>query len=279
MSCGRIAIVTDSTADIPEELAEKYDIHIIPAILVVGGESIEDRYGFSRRDFYNRLPLLNPIPTTGTPSLAIFQQTYENLLSNGKQMILSIHVANNLSGIIDTARSAAMGFKGRVKIFDSQSVTLGLGFQCIEAAEAIMNGASLDDVSKIIEAARNRARVIAMLDTLEYVRRSGRVSWARARIGNLLNLKPFVEVRDGLVHSLGEVRTRRKGIERLIAMVRKILPLKRLAVLHTNAEDDASYILSVLKAEIPTPPIVVNITTVIGTHVGPNGLGCAGLIE
>lgn len=278
MSQERITIVTDSTADIPEELAQHYKIHVIPAVLVINNETYEDGKGFSRRDFYEHLPNMNPIPSTGTPSIASFQETYEQLLSNGVEHILSIHVASKLSGIFQTACSAASEFKGYVHTFDSQSLTLGLGFQCIEVAEAIKEGASIEKALRIVEAVQSRARVIAMLDTLEYVRRSGRVSWARARIGNLLSLKPFVEVREGLVHSLGEVRTRKKGIARLIELARKIAPLKRLAVLHTNAEDDANFILKMIQSdEVPSKPLVVNITTIIGTHVGPNGLGFAGL--
>jgi DegV family protein with EDD domain len=278
MNSDHIAIVTDSTADIPEELARRYNIHVIPAILVINNQTYEDNSGFSRQEFYELLPEISPLPTTGTPSIASFQETYEQLLVGGKENILSIHVSSMLSGIYDTASSAAAGFNGRVHVFDSHSLTLGMGFQCIETAEAIEQGATIHEALKIVKNARSKARVIAMLDTLEYVRRSGRVSWAKARIGNLLKLKPFVEVREGLVYSLGEAHTRRKGIERLTDLARKIVPWKRLAVLHTNAEEDARFIFSILKPEILTQPMVVNVTTVIGTHVGPNGLGIAGLL-
>ena len=126
---------------------------------------------------------------------------------------------------------------------------------------------------------RPRAHVIAMLDTLEYLRRSGRVSWARARLGNLLRIKPFVEVKSGGVVSLGETRTRRKGIERLHQFLNEQGSLERLAILHTNAEQDARQFLADLDFPIPANPLIVNVTTVIGTHVGPNGLGFATVVH
>jgi fatty acid-binding protein DegV len=121
--------------------------------------------------------------------------------------------------------------------------------------------------------------VIAMLDTLEYVRRSGRVSWARARISGLLRIKAFLEVKEGTVFSLGEARTRQKGIERLMELIHKLGPMERLALLHTNAEGDARKILSDLNPQLSTEPLLVNVTTAIGTHVGPNGLGIAAVIS
>jgi fatty acid-binding protein DegV len=118
-----------------------------------------------------------------------------------------------------------------------------------------------------------------MLDTLEYIHRSGRVSWAKARIGALLNLKPFVEVVDGNVNSLGEVRTRKKGKARLFEMMQSPKPLHRFCVLHTNAEDDARKLLGNLAPELDSEPLVVNVTTAIGAHVGPNGLGFVALYQ
>jgi len=131
----------------------------------------------------------------------------------------------------------------------------------------------------LVQTTRQGVRVIAMLDTLEYVRRSGRVSWARARLGNLLRVKPFLEVKDGKVLSLGETRTRRKGTEHLRQLLLKQGIIERLAVLHTNAEADAHNFLSTLKLNLDTKPFLVNVTTVIGTHVGPNGLGFATVVK
>jgi len=268
-----IAIVTDSTADVPEALAEKLNIHVVPAILMLGEESFEDGKGFSREEFYERLPEMDPLPTTGTPSAGTFESLYQTLFAQEIQEIISIHVSSSLSSIYSTAQMAAQSFGERVHVVDSESLSLGFGWQVIAAAEAAQKNSSVSEIIEIINSTRKKMRLFAMLDTLEYVHRSGRVGWARARIGSLLRIKPFIEVRDGQVFSLGQTRTRRKGIARLQNLLQEQGELERLAILHTNAEADAVEFLQDLRIEIPENPLIVNVTTIIGTHVGPNGLG------
>jgi DegV family protein with EDD domain len=273
------AIVTDSTADIPQELLEEHQIKVVPNIIVIGGESLEDGAGISREDFYTRLPQMKTTPSTATASSGAYQALYESLLQAGYENILSIHTSSLLSGIFNAASVAAQAFGKRVRVIDSGYVTMGLGFQVLAAAEAARQGLSLDAIQNRLTDVRKRVRVIAMLDTLEYLRRSGRVSWAKARLGNLLHLKAFVEVKYGRVVSLGEARTRRKGMERLKEFLRDLGPLERLAILHTNAEADARKILNESSPHLAFRPLVVNITTIIGTHVGPNGLGFATVLQ
>lgn len=279
MRSGYVAIVTDSAADVPPALCDALNITVVPNIVIVGEESFEDDVNFSREDFYDNLPKMRPLPTTATPSIGKYQQTYETLLQAGASSVLSIHTSGSLSGILNAASTAAQDFAGRVRMFDSHFLTLGLGFQCIELAEAAKGGLTIDQVENLAKQNRQKARVIAMLDTLNYVHRSGRVSWTKAHIGNILRLKPFIQVKDGLVFSLGETRTRQKGINRLLELIRNQGPMKRLAILHTNAENDARRLLAELNPDIPTSPLIINITTVIGTHVGPNGLGFAGMVK
>jgi len=273
----QIAIVTDSTCDIPYDIARQYQIHIVPNILVIDGESIADDEQFSRHDFYVRQPGMKTFPTTATASSGTYHSLYEKLFQLGADHIISIHASHLLSGIFNAASVAAQAFTGRIHVIDSETVTLGLGFQALAAAEDVAAGFSLEAVLAHLEHIRPRARVVALLDTLEYVRRSGRVSWVRAGIGSLLNIKLLVEVKDGLVQRLGEVRTRGKGIARLLAILHDLGPLERLAILHTNAESEARQILESFAPQLPTVPLLVNITTVIGAHVGPNGLGFAAL--
>lgn len=274
-----IALVTDSTCDIPYEMICDYKIQVVPNILVIDGKSIEDNEEFSRQDFYVQLPEMRTFPTTSTAPTGKYEAVYQELLRKGYEQVLSIHCSRHLSGIFNSASIAAKSFAGKVHVVDSQQVTLGLGFQVLEVAEAIANGASLDSLLELLDKISKRERVVAMLDTLEYLKRGGRVSWARARLGAILNLKPFVEVKDGLVISLGEVRTRKKGMTRLIELMCSLEPLKRFAVLHSNAEADARWLLETFAPQIPTEPLLVNVTTVIGAHVGPNGLGFAALYE
>jgi len=271
----KTAIVTDSTADLPAALLKQYAIQVVPAILIINGQSIEDGHGISRQEFYERLPEMQTPPTTATPSNATFEELYERLFGQGYQQIISIHVGSLLSGIFATAQMAARTLGERVTVVDSQSLSMGLGFQVLAAAEAAARDFSLETILEQIESMRQRVKVVAMLDTLKYVHRSGRVSWARARIGSLLNIKPFLEVKDGKVLSLGQSRTRKKGINHLINLVRNLGALERLAVLHTNAEAEARQMLAILNPDIDVEPFYVNVTTIVGTHVGPNGLGFA----
>lgn len=275
----KIALVTDSACDIPYEMARNHQINVIPNILVIDGKSVEDNEDFSRQKFYEQLPDMATFPTTSTASAGRYQAMYQNLLHSGFEQIVSIHVSQHLSGIFNAASTAARSFPGKVHVVDSLQVTLGLGFQILEAAEAIADGASLDSVLALLNQIQDRVRLIAMLDTLEYIRRSGRVSWARASLGTLLNLKPFIEVKDGFAISMGEVRTRQKGIARLEKLMQTTRPLKRFALLHTNAEEDAQRILEAYAPRIATPPLIVNVTTVIGAHVGPKGLGFVALYQ
>jgi DegV family protein with EDD domain len=268
-----IAIVTDSTADVPETLAAQLNIHVVPAILMLGEQSFEDGKGFSRQEFYERLPGMNPLPTTGTPAAGTFESLYQELFSKGAKEIISIHLASSLSSIYSTAYAAAQSFGERVHVIDSESLSLGFGWQVIAAAEAAAQTLDAKKIIQKVNRTRQNMRLFAMLDTLEYIHRSGRVGWARARIGSLLRIKPFIEVRDGQVFSLGQTRTRRRGIARLRDLLLEQGQLERLAILHTNAEADAIDFLNNLDFEIPKDPLIVNVTTIIGTHVGPNGLG------
>lgn len=273
----KIAFVTDSTADIPADLAQENDIRVVANLMTVDGHDVEDGKGISREEFYTRLPLMKTLPTTGTASSGIYERLYEALFQEGADAVLSIHASGQISGIVNAANAAAVHFGERVRVIDSQSITLGLGFQVLAAVQAARQGASLQALLELLERTKNQSRVIAMLDTLEYVRRSGRVSWAKAQLGNLLRIKPFVEISGGLVHSLGEVRTRRKGTERLIELLQRQGPLEWFAVLHTNSAENARQFLASLDIQAPHPPLIVNITTIVGAHVGPNALGFAAL--
>jgi DegV family protein with EDD domain len=268
-----IGFVTDSTADIPADLARQHGIEIVPALVNIGSESFTDGIEISREKFYDQLPDLVPPPTTSSPSVGSFQEKYERLLQGGAEAVISIHPPNELSGIINAARLAADTFGQRVKVLDSGQVSLGMGFQVIMAAEAAAQGAIVNEVTALVDSIRRRVRLAALLDTVEYIRRSGRVSWAMAKIGDLLRLQPLVELRYGIVHRLGQARTRLQGIERLMEALNSWGPLERLAVLHTNAETAAQQLLEQVRSKVNAQPLVVNVTTVIGAHVGPNGLG------
>ena len=274
----QIAIVTDSTADIPANLAAHYAIRVIPAILVINGQSIQDGVDISRQAFYQQLPAFHSHPTTATPSPEQFTQIYKGLFQQGAQSILSIHIASELSGIFSTASLAAQAFGGKVRVIDSRSLSMGIGYQVLAAAQAAINYNTLENIIERLHNIRQRIRVIAMLDTLTYIHRSGRVSWTKARIGSLLNIKPFIEIKDGEVINLSNARTRQRGIAQIKKFVTAWGPLEQIAILHSNAGKDAKQLHFDITSSQSVDSIIVDITPTIGVHVGPNGLGIAALL-
>ena len=275
----RIAFVTDSTADIPQELALAYSIAVVPTILVLNGQNTEDGSGIGRNEFYDLLPTLKTLPTTASPSAGRYMQAYEHLLTNGYEHVVSVHLSSVLSGAINAARTGAQRFDGRVHHVDSKQLSMGIGYQVLAGAEAAQHGASLAEVLQVIAETQARVRVFAMLNTLEYVRRSGRINWAEASVGELLQFKPFLTLRDGAACRYGESRTRSRGIQRLHKILRDLGPLEHLAILHTNPDTDARQMAVEFAAQSSHPPIVIQATPIIGTHLGPNGLGFAAVVR
>lgn len=273
-----IHIVTDSTSDIPPDFVRELDITVVPAHVIFGEISYDDGVTLTRDEFYRRLAGSPVLPTTATPSAGEFAAVYQRL--GGE--IISIHLAAKLSSVFNTAHMGGrLAPDAHVSVFDSGSVAMGLGWQVIAAARAAQAGQSSTQIIHVLENLRPRVRVYAALDTLEYLRRSGRVSWARAMLGQLLNIKPIIEVKDGGVAQLERVRTRRIMLERLKHIARELGPLEALAVQHTRAITDARTLAAELAAtlDIRQPIVVCEATTSIGTHIGPNGLGIIAVIH
>ena len=273
----KIGIATDSTCDLPTYLVEEHEIVVVPSVLVMEGVEYIDGKDLSRDEFYRRLPGLTTSPTTAASSTGDFTAAYESLLARGCERILSIHAPEALTSILNTARQAAQAFGERVHCLDSGSLSLGLGFQALAAAEAVEDGwqAVLDAVAST----RRRLRVSAALDTMEYLKRSGRVPVAVAALGGLLSIKPLIELSEGEVKAIAAVRTRQQADARMLNFLLESGPLERLAILHTGAEKRARGFLDMVMQKanrsMPREILLVNVTTVIGTHVGPNGLGFA----
>lgn len=277
----KIGIVTDSTADLPSYLVEQREIQVVPTILVLEGKEYADGIGITREEFYNRLPSLQTSPTTAAPSIGDFSTPYQTLLSNGCDHVLSIHAASQLTTIVNVARQAAQEFPDKVTCIDSGSLSLGLGFQVIAAAEEAELG--LKPALDAIDSTRKRLQVTAALDTMEYLKRSGRVPGVVATLGGLLSIKPMIELIDGEVKAIGAVRTTKQADERMLNFLLGLGEMERLAVLHTNAEPRTKQLLAELmnraRKSIPRDILFVNVTAVIGTHLGPNGLGFAAVTK
>ena len=273
----KLGIVTDSTSDIPSYLIEQYELKVVPSILIIDGKEYADGIGISREEFYRKLPSLKMQPTTAAPSIGDFSARYESLLTRRCDHVLSIHAASALTSILDIARQASNDFLNRVTCVDSTSLSLGLGFQVIAAAEAAEMG--LQAALSAVESTRKKLHVSAALDTMENLRRSGRVPAAIAVLGSLLHIKPLIELTSGEVKAIGAVRTTRQANGRMLNFLLEGGPLERLAILHTGAESRAREFLNELMQKasqsVPRDILMVNVTPVIGTHVGPNGLGFA----
>jgi len=275
----KIGIVTDSTSDLPGTIIEQHDLEVVPCILVMDGREYVDGIDITREEFYRQLATLpTSVPiTTAAPSIGEFATRYNALFSRGCDHILSIHAAGALTSIIDSARQAAQDFVGRITVIDSTSLTLGLGFQVLAAIEAAELGlqAALD----AIESTRKRLDIYAALSTMENLKRSGRVPGVVTALGSLLSIKPLIRLKDSEVKAVSAVRTTGQGNEKILDLLLQQGELERLAILHTGAEPRARDFLNVLMQKasqsVPRDILMVNVTTVIGTHVGPNGLGFA----
>ncbi len=272
-----VAIVTDSTSDLPQDDARELGIHVVPAVLTVEIQTLVDGIGITRSELYRRMPDLSKPVTTAAPSPAAFSSAYEEVLSRGAGQVLSIHVSSKLSGMLNVANQAAAAFKDRVHLFDSEQVSLGLAFQATEAALGARGGAKLDAVIEAAKRAREKTKLIAFINTLEYLRRGGRVSWLSAGLGNILQVKLLLEIANGAVEQLDRVRTMSKALERLLTHARTWGPLKRLGIPHAAAPERAAAIAEELRPLSEHAPIIVDVTPVIGAHVGPGAVGIVGM--
>lgn len=271
----KIGIVTDSTSDLPADLIKKYQIQVVPSILILEGKEYADGIGISREDFYARLPTLQSKVTTAAPSIGDFLTPYQTLFSQGYDHILSIHAAGQLTTILNSARQAAKEFADKVTVIDSGLLSMGLGFQVLSAVDETVT--TIKSAIEAIESTKKKLKVIAALDTMEYLKRSGRVPSLVANLGGMLSIKPMVEIKNGEVKPIGAVRTTKQADEKMLHLLLEVGEMERLAILHTNAEARAKNLLNELtkKRFVPQDILFVNVTAVIGTHLGPNAIGFA----
>jgi len=273
----RIRIVTDSTCDLPAKIIAEHEIEVMPLYINFGKQGYLDGVEITRQEFYTRLPNYDPPPTTATPSIDSFLETYARLVEEGAKEILSIHNSEKLSATINVARKAAEQFKTiPVTVLDSMQVSLGTGFVVLEAARSIAEGLHLKEILGKLEALNPRVFVFAALDTLEFLRRSGRMNGVVAGIGSVLQLKPILKMNKGEPTS-DRVRTRERAIRRLLELIKNVQPYETLALVHTNAPEAADQLWERVKTLFPDlpKPLSVNVTPVLGAHLGPNAVGFA----
>jgi len=270
-----VGIATDSTCDLPERLVMELGIQVVPMYINFGHESYLDGVELSRQAFYARLPEANPPPTTAMPGPQRFVEVYEQLAAKGATEIISIHVSRSLSGVLDTAQLAVGQAPVPVTLFDSGSLTLGVGFLAWAAAEMAAEGAGRDGIVAALNDLRKRTHVMAALDTLEFLRRSGRMNRVLATVGGWLQMKPLLTMNDGDSNA-EKVRTTEAALQRMLALLEEKLPLERVALVHTHALDEIEQLRQRAQHLLPEGQVMsVEVTPVLGTHLGPGAVGFA----
>jgi DegV family protein with EDD domain len=264
------AVVTDSTADLPDEWRERYDIEVVPLKVLFGEETFRDGVDMNNEEFFARLSTSTKLPTTSAPSPGEFAELYTRLAKDHDGCI-SVHIGRQLSATAESARVGAQSVEGfPVSVIDSETVTMPMAFLCRVAAEC----ATLDEANAAVEARIPKCRVLALLDTLRYIEMGGRVSRAQAMIGTMLDLKPLLLVVDREIKPVDRVRTRSRAIPRMVDFFEKDLPVEHVAVVHAQAPEEAERIASDLRQRLPGLEVPVGqIGCVLGTHTGPKALG------
>jgi len=272
-----VKIVTDSTCDLPDSIIAEHDISLVPLYINIGDESYVDGVDISREEFYRDLPSYDTPPMTASPAPETLRNIYQRLADEGATAILSIHISVSLSGTLNAARLAARDVTSiPVRVLDSDQLSMGTGFLVEAAAKAAEAGRSVGEIVDMVKEKTQRTHVFAALDTLEFLQRSGRMSWAVSRLGNLLKIKPLLKMNRGNPE-VEKVRTHRRAMDRLVELVSDLGPLEELALVHTSAPEKLEELRERIKHLLPSDeePIRAQATPVIGAHIGPGVVGVA----
>ena len=282
----KVMVVTDSTANIPQELLDGNPIRVLPLQLIWGDEILRDGIDISPTEFYKRLQSTTVMPTTSQATPEEFKNAYRELIEKGYE-ILSIHISSKLSGTLDSATQAKKAFPGpRIELVDSQSTSMAMGFQVLAAARVAEMGGSLHDCKAVAQKASQQTGVYFALNTLEFLQRGGRIGGAAAFLGTVLNLKPLLELRDGRIEAVERVRTFSKTLDRLLDLVEAKLDHEqgpvRLCAIHGNSPAEARQLLDAavtrFSSSLVTEAVISDISPVIGAHTGPGALGLAYMV-
>ena len=273
----KVALVTDSTATIPQDLVNRYHISVAPQVLIWGNETYLDGIDIQPTEFYNRLKTAKVMPTTSQASPKAFKDIYDRLLEEGYD-ILAVVISAQLSGTMVSAIQAKEMLPGaQIEIVDSRTAAMAMGFQVLAAAQAAEQGASLAECKAIAEKARELTGVVFAVDTLEFLHRGGRIGGATRLLGTALNIKPILEISNGHVETVDKVRTRNKSLMRVVELVEERVAGRkpvRLATLHANAQEDAQMILDEANRRLnAVESIFAEVSPVVANHAGPGTVG------
>ncbi|HZP25922.1 MAG TPA: DegV family protein [Dehalococcoidia bacterium] len=271
-----IAIVTDSTADLPAEMAARLSVHVVSLNVIFGDQTLREGIEIGQEEFYRRLQTSSTLPTTAAPAIGDFLRAYEAALAGGCDGILSLHLSSKLSATYSNAVQAATMLESSISIevVDSLTGSLGLGILVIRAAEAAQAGATLPALAALVADMIPRLRVAFVLDTLENLRRGGRIGRANAFLGHLLSIKPILSIRDGEVHPEERVRSRSAALDRLFQMMAAESNPEAVAVAHNTVPGEAAAMRDRLAAVYPGVPLYeTRIGPVLGVHTGSGTIG------
>lgn len=273
-----VRVVTDSSCDLPAALAQEYGITVVPLTIRFGDEEFVDGRDLTPPAFWARSAASTVLPSTAAPSPGAFEQAFRDATAAGAAGVVCINLSSKLSATIQAAEAAAKAVAGDglvVRAVDSKSVSLGLGLICVEAAKAGAAGAPVDDIVAMAHDMGARTRIHATLDTLENLKKGGRIGAAKALMGTMLSVKPVIEVVDGAVEAGPKVRTRSKALQYLVDRITAEPVVENLAVLHGDAPDVEQF-LDMVAPHFPRERIVVGqLGAVVGSHTGPRTIGVA----
>ncbi len=277
----KTAVVTDSTAYIPDDLCQKLNITVVPLSVIWEGETYSDGITMKPAEFYTRLKTAKVMPSTSQATPVGMHKAFSSLLDQGYD-VMGVFISEKLSGTLDSARQAREEFasaKDKIALFDSETISMALGFQALALARAALGGASLKDCQKLAEQVRPNTGVYFAVETLEFLQRGGRIGGAQRLIGSALNLKPILTIEGGKVESSDRARTSAKAYQRVIELVAEKCAGKsnvRLATLQANAEENARAVLEEAAAKLKAvESILAAVSPAIGTHTGPGTVGLA----
>ena len=278
MAQSRIAIVVDSTAQIPVELAEEYGIHVIPQTLVWGTETFKDDVDITPTEFYDRLRDDPVFPTTSQANEREFQELLTSVGADAEEGVLVMVLSGELSGTLNSATQARKLLpEMQIEIVDTRTMAMAMGYVVLAAARAAEKGKSLAECAQLARGMLDKVGILMTVDTLEYLHRGGRIGGASKLLGNALNIKAVLTVKDGVVAEAGKVRTRKKAIRHVVDAVSAAVEGKqniRLAALHAAAPDDAAVMLKMASERVnPVEKHLAELSPVVGAHVGPGTVG------
>jgi DegV family protein with EDD domain len=280
-----IAIVTDSTCDVSEELLEKHGIIVVPNTVIWGNTPYRDRVDLKPEEFYHRLSVEHEHPTTSTPSLDDFQQAYKKAIARGAEAIIVLTVSSAMSGVYQLAVNSSRLEKIPVRVIDSKGPTMSLGWQVLAAARARDAGAAMPEIIAAVEKVRGNLIQLVYMDTLEYLKRGGRIGNAVKWVGVMLQVKPLVSINHltGLVEPVWLARTHASGVEVMYNKFVEFMQSKvnlHVAVLHGNVLKEAEVLAARIKDQLNPSELLINITgPVLGINTGPGALALCGYAE